>query len=55
MLLIETVVSAFVSKKLSALEGILATATHFMLRRYKENGVSLVDIDGEKDRREMGF
>lgn len=48
-------ISAFVSKKLSALEGVLATATHFMLRRYKENGISLVDIDGEKDRREMGI
>ena len=48
-------VSSFVSKKLSALEGVLATATHFMLRRYKENGVALVDVDGETDRREMVF
>ncbi|MBQ3417362.1 MAG: Lrp/AsnC family transcriptional regulator [Ruminococcus sp.] len=48
-------VSAFVSKKLSALEGILATATHFMLRRYKENGISLFDTESEKDRREMGI
>ncbi len=46
-------ISAFVAKKLSALEGILATATHFMLKKYKDNGVALVDIDGEKDRREM--
>lgn len=46
-------VSAFVAQKLAALEGILSTATHFMLKKYKESGVSLVDIDGEKDRREM--
>ncbi len=46
-------VSAFVSKKLSALEGILSTATHFMLKRYKEGSVALVDVDEETDRREM--
>ncbi len=47
-------VSAFVAKRLAAMNGILSTATHFMLKRYKENGVSLVDID-KKDRREMVF
>ena len=47
-------VSAFVAKQLAAMNGILSTATHFMLKRYKENGVSLVDID-KKDRREMVF
>ena len=47
-------VSAFVAKRLAAMNGILSTATHFMLKRYKENGVSLVDID-KKDRREMIF
>ncbi|MBQ7218093.1 MAG: Lrp/AsnC family transcriptional regulator [Ruminococcus sp.] len=45
-------VSAFVAKRLAAMNGILSTATHFMLKRYKENGVSLVDLD-KKDRREM--
>lgn len=45
-------VSSFVAKQLAAMDGILSTATHFMLKRYKENGVSLVDID-KKDRREM--
>ncbi len=47
-------VSAFVAKRLAAMNGILSTATHFMLKRYKENGVSLVDID-KKARREMVF
>ena len=45
-------VSAFVAKQLAAMNGILSTATHFMLKRYTENGVSLVDVD-KKDRREM--
>lgn len=45
-------VSSFVAKQLAAMDGILSTATHFMLKRYKENGVSLVDVD-KKDRREM--
>lgn len=44
-------VSSFVAKQLAAMDGILSTATHFMLKRYKENGVSL--IDAKKDGREM--
>lgn len=32
-------VAAFVSEKLSTLEGVLSTSTHFMLRSYKEQGV----------------
>lgn len=46
-------VSAFVAKKLSALEGIVSTATHFMLKRYKEGSVPLVDVEEPTDRREM--
>ena len=45
-------VSAFVANRLAAMNGILSTATHFMLKRYKENGVTLVDTE-KKDRREM--
>ena len=45
-------VSSFVAKQLAAMDGILSTATHFMLQRYKENGVSLVDVD-TTDGREM--
>ena len=47
-------VSSFVAKQLAAMDGILSTATHFMLKRYKENGVSLVDVD-KTDGREMVF
>ena len=32
-------VASFVSEKLSTLQGVLSTATHFMLRSYKEQGV----------------
>jgi DNA-binding Lrp family transcriptional regulator len=34
-------VARFVSEKLSSLEGVLSTATHFMLRSYKEQGFLL--------------
>ena len=44
-------ISSFVAKRLAAMEGILSTATHFMLKRYKEKGVSLTE--GKNDGREM--
>src|SRR5476649_1183316 len=34
-------VAAFVSEKLSTIEGVLSTSTHFMLRSYKEHGFML--------------
>jgi DNA-binding Lrp family transcriptional regulator len=43
-------VAGFVSEKLSTLEGILSTATHFMLRSYKENGFLLEAKPGSNDR-----
>lgn len=42
-------VSQFVSNKLSTIEGVLSTTTHFMLKMYKESGVILEDK--EEDRR----
>ncbi len=36
-------VASFVSEKLSTVEGVLSTATHFMLRCYKEQGFVLDD------------
>jgi DNA-binding Lrp family transcriptional regulator len=32
-------VAFFVSEKLATIQGILSTATHFMLRTYKNNGI----------------
>lgn len=36
-------VASFVSERLSTIDGVLSTATHFMLRTYKEQGV-LMDV-----------
>ncbi len=36
-------VAAFVSEKLATLSGVLSTATHFLLRAYKEQGYYLGD------------
>ena len=41
-------VASFVSERLASVEGVLSTATHFMLRAYKEQGHLLLSpIDGE--------
>ncbi len=43
-------VAGFVSEKLSTLEGVLSTATHFLLRSYKEQGF-LLDVQAEENNR----
>ena len=43
-------VASFVSEKLATLEGVLSTATHFMLRSYKEQGY-LMEIEPEENHR----
>ena len=43
-------VAAFVSEKLSTVEGVLSTATHFMLRSYKENGFLIEGKAAENER-----
>jgi hypothetical protein len=41
-------VATFVSERLASVEGVLSTATHFMLRAYKEQGhLLLTPVDGE--------
>ena len=45
-------VSMFVSTKLSTLEDVAGTATHFVLKKYKDHGTVMVD-SGKKDEREM--
>jgi len=42
-------VSHFVATKLSTIEGVISTTTHFMLKKYKEDGVIIEDQ--EEDRR----
>jgi len=34
-------ISSFVTEKLSTLDSIISTATHFVLRKYKDNGIIL--------------
>ena len=41
-------VASFVSEKLSTLDGVMSTATHFVLKRYKEDGVILDDSTDER-------
>jgi len=43
-------VAGFVSEKLATLEGVLSTATHFMLRSYKEHGYMLDSPEQESER-----
>jgi len=43
-------VAGFVSEKLSTIEGVLSTSTHFMLRSYKEGGY-LIDVPAEENGR----
>ena len=43
-------VAAFVSEKLSTIEGVLSTSTHFMLRSYKEHGFLLEGKVEENER-----
>ena len=42
-------VAMFVSNKLSTIEGVISTTTHFMLKKYKEAGIIMEDH--EKDHR----
>jgi DNA-binding Lrp family transcriptional regulator len=44
-------VAGFVSQKLSTIEGVLSTSTHFILRSYKEGGF-LIDVPAEESDRQ---
>jgi DNA-binding Lrp family transcriptional regulator len=43
-------VAAFVSEKLSTIEGVVSTSTHFMLRCYKEQGFLLEHAETQSTR-----
>lgn len=47
-------VSSFVSHKLSTLDGVLSTATHFILRKYKDHG-TILDKKTEDNRELMSL
>ncbi len=46
-------IAMFVAKKLSPLDGVLSTATHFIMRRYKDRGMNLTDFDNRTDGRSL--
>ena len=39
LLLLWLLIALFVAKKLSTIEGVISTSTHFVLKQYKENGI----------------
>ncbi|MCL2083643.1 MAG: Lrp/AsnC family transcriptional regulator [Oscillospiraceae bacterium] len=43
-------IAYFVSDKLSPLESVLSTATHFVLKKYKDHGVVLNERGGDDER-----
>ena len=43
-------VATFVSERLASIEGVLSTATHFMLRAYKEQGHLLLSPNEDSDK-----
>lgn len=44
-------IAQFVSEKLSTIENVISTTTHFMLKKYKHDGVSFNNGTDDKDRR----
>lgn len=43
-------VSQFVFEKLSTLESVTSTATHFILKKYKDHGILMEERNGQLDR-----
>ena len=43
-------IAMFVSKKLSTMESVISTATHFIMSKYKEGGTILADDEGGEKR-----
>lgn len=44
-------IAMFVSKRLAPIDGVLSTATHFVLTKYKDGGVDFTSEDDEIDER----
>lgn len=44
-------IALFVAQRLSTIDGVLSTATHFVLKRYKEKGIFITDEEPD----ERGF
>lgn len=46
-------IGMFVAKKLSTIDGVVSTGTHFIMRRYKDKGINLFESDNEPDERSL--
>ena len=46
-------IAMFVAKKLSTIEGVVSTSTHFIRRRYQDRGMNLTAFDGDTDERSL--
>lgn len=46
-------IAMFVAKKLSTIDGVLSTGTHFIMRRYKDRGMKLTEPEDQADERSL--
>ncbi|MBQ1507584.1 MAG: Lrp/AsnC family transcriptional regulator [Ruminococcus sp.] len=46
-------IAMFVAKKLSTIDGVLSTGTHFIMRRYKDRGMKLTEPENRADGRSL--
>ena len=46
-------IAMFVAKKLSTIDGVLSTGTHFIMRRYKDRGACLFSDEEKRDGRHL--
>ena len=46
-------IGMFVAKKLSTIESVVSTGTHFIMRRYKDKGINLFEADKQADERSV--
>ena len=50
-----TEVALFVAEKLSPMDTVISTATHFVLKKYKDSGVFIESIDKKDERQVIGI
>ena len=46
-------IAMFIAKKLSTIDGVISTGTHFIMRRYKDRGMNIFDEDNQADERSL--
>lgn len=50
-----TEVALFVAEKLSPMDTVISTATHFVLKKYKDNGVFIESVERKDERQVIGI